>query len=259
MGKWILPQRKGKSIIFTRRGVHHKGAVKLRKLDFVERNGYIKGVVKEIVHDPGRGAPLARVSFKDTHHSGKKEEIIVAPEGLYAGQYIYAGLKARLTIGNILPIGEMPEGTSICNTETQVGDRGVVARSSGCSAVVISHNAETGKSRIRLPSGQKKTVHSKCRAMIGMVAGGGRTEKPILKASVQYWKFKAKGKRIWPTVRGVTKNPVEHPHGGGNHQHIGTPSTVSRYAVHGRKVGLIAARRTGRKRGGKAKGGKLEE
>ncbi|CAF5121032.1 unnamed protein product, partial [Rotaria magnacalcarata] len=81
-----------------------------------------------------------------------------------------------------------------------------------------------------------------------IVAGGGRIDKPILKAGRSYHKFKAK-RKSWPKVRGVAMNPVDHPFGGGNHQHIGKPSTVSRYAPPGRKVGLIAARRTGRIRG----------
>lgn len=83
---------------------------------------------------------------------------------------------------------------------------------------------------------------------VGIVAGGGRIDKPLLKAGRAYHKYKVK-RNSWPKVRGVCMNPVEHPHGGGNHQHIGMASTVSRYKSHGRKVGLIAARRTGRLRG----------
>lgn len=86
--------------------------------------------------------------------------------------------------------------------------------------------------------------------LLGIVAGGGRIDKPILKAGRAYHKYKAK-RNCWPKVRGVAMNPVEHPHGGGNHQHIGKASTVKRGTSAGRKVGLIAARRTGRIRGGK--------
>jgi len=92
---------------------------------------------------------------------------------------------------------------------------------------------------------------SACRAMIGQVAGGGRTEKPLLKAGNAYHKYKAK-RNCWPVVRGVAMNPVEHPHGGGNHQHIGHASTVRRDKSAGAKVGQIAARRTGRRRGAAA-------
>ena len=84
--------------------------------------------------------------------------------------------------------------------------------------------------------------------MVGVIAGGGRPEKAILKAGRAYWKHKVK-RNCWPKVRGVAMNPVEHPHGGGNHQHVGKPTTVSRKKPAGKKVGLIAARRTGRKTG----------
>merc|ERR1711964_153932 len=108
------------------------------------------------------------------------------------------------------------------------------------------------------PSGIKKVVPSVNRAMVGIVAGGGRPDKPMLKAGRAYHKFKAK-RNSWPRVRGVAMNPVEHPHGGGNHQHVGHPTTVSRGAPPGQKCGLIAARRTGRLSGSKAvmaRGGK---
>ena len=73
------------------------------------------------------------------------------------------------------------------------------------------------------------------RASIGLVAAGGRTDKPVLKAGNRYHKYKCLRKR-WPRVRGVAMNPVEHPHGGGNHQHIGKASTISRYRSAGKKV-----------------------
>merc|ERR1711971_791185 len=122
------------------------------------------------------------------------------------------GRKAQITIGNVMPVGFMPEGTIICNLEEKTGDRGKVARTSGNYATMI--------------------------------------DKPMLKAGRAYHKYKAK-RNSWPKVRGVAMNPVEHPHGGGNHQHIGKASTVKRGTSAGRKVGLIAARRTGRIRGGK--------
>ena len=87
-----------------------------------------------------------------------------------------------------------------------------------------------------------------CGAMVGQVAGGGRTEKPMLKAGNAYHKYRVK-RNSWPKVRGVAMNPVEHPHGGGNHQHIGYASTIRRDTPHGQKVDLIAARRTSRLRG----------
>ena len=144
----------------------------------------------------------------------------------------------------------MPEGTIICNVESKTGDRGTLARASGNYATIIAHNPDTGKTRIRLPSGHKKIIPSVARAMVGVVAGGGRTDKPMLKAGNSFHKYKAK-RNSWPRTRGVAMNPVEHPHGGGNHQHVGHPTTVRRDAPPGKKAGLIAARRTGMTKGGK--------
>merc|ERR1712187_40702 len=113
---------------------------------------------------------------------------------------------------------------------------------------IITQLEDANTTQIRLPSGIKKTVSADCRATVGIVAGGGRLDKPMLKAGRAYHKYRVK-RNCWPTVRGVAMNPVEHPFGGGNHQHIGNPSTCRRDASPGAKVGLIAARRTGLIRG----------
>ncbi|CAN1342054.1 60S ribosomal protein L8-3 [Linum perenne] len=215
MGRVIRAQRKGAGSVFKSH-THHRG------------------VVTEVIHDPGRGAPLARVTFRHPFRFKKQKELFVAAEGMYTGQFVYCGKKATLMVGNVLPLRSIPEGGVVCNVEHHVGDRGVLARCSGDYAIVISHNPDNDT--------------TSCRAMIGQVAGGGRTEKPMLKAGNAYHKYRVK-RNCWPKVRGVAMNPVEHPHGGGNHQHIGHASTVRRDAPPGKKVGLIAARRTGRLRG----------
>lgn len=248
MGRVIKAQRKGSGSIFKSHVVHRKGAAKFRPLDYSERHGYIKGIVTDIVHDPGRGAPLAKVTFRCPLYYKHRRELMIAAEGLYTGQFIYSGKKAKLCIGNILPVGQLPEGTIICNVEQKIADRGCLARASGNYAVIVAQNPEVSLTRVKLPSGAKKAIPSACRAMVGSVAGGGRDEKPLLKAGRAYYKYKAK-RNSWPRVRGVAMNPVDHPHGGGNHQHIGHGATVRRDCPPGQKVGLIAARRTGRKRG----------
>jgi len=210
----------------------------------------MKGVVKDIIHDPGRGAPLAKVIFRDTYKYKLRTEYFIAVEGMYTGQFVYAGQKATLQVGNVLPINQMPEGTIISSIEAKLGDRGTIARASGTSGIVIGHSEDGKKSRVRLPSGIRKTVLGRCRAMVGVTAGGQRCDKPLLKANAAYFKAKAKRKN-WPRVRGVAMNPVEHPHGGGNHQHVGHPTTTRRDAPRGQKCGLIAARRTGLIRGGR--------
>lgn len=101
-----------------------------------------------------------------------------------------------------MPVGTMPEGTIVCNLEEKTGDRGRLARASGNYATVIAHNPDTKKTRVKLPSGAKKVMPSNNRAMVGIVAGGGRIDKPILKAGRAYHKYKAK-RNCWPKVRTV--------------------------------------------------------
>lgn len=243
-------QRKGAGSIFKAHTHKRLGAAKFRRLDYAEHNGYITGVVRDIAHDPGRGAALAKVQFRETTKFAKKTELFIAVEGMHTGQFVYCGNKAKLTPGNVLPLRAMPEGTLTCNVERNAGDGGRMARASGAYAVVIGHSEDGSKCRIRMPSGLKRTVGSGCRGSVGVVSGGGRDDKPMLKAGASYHKYKAK-RKAWPVVRGVAMDPVDHVFGGGNHQHIGKSSCVSRNAAPGQKVGLIAARRTGLVRGGR--------
>ena len=99
---------------------------------------------------------------------------------MYTGQFIYAGKNATLTVGNVLPVGAVPEGTVMTNMEEKAGDRGTLGRTSGNYVTVVGHNPDEGKTRVKLPSGAKKVVPSGARGMIGIVAGGGRTDKPML-------------------------------------------------------------------------------
>lgn len=96
MGKVIRGQRKGKGGIFTSHTRLRKGPVKFRKLDYAERHGYIKGVIKDIIHEPGRGAPLAKVQFQNPYKFRRDNELVVAVEGMYTGQFIYCGKKGAL-------------------------------------------------------------------------------------------------------------------------------------------------------------------
>jgi large subunit ribosomal protein L8e len=129
---------------------------------------------------------------------------------------------------------------------------GNLSRASGTYSTIIGHSDDGKKTRVRLPSGKRKTIAGGSRAMIGIVGGGGRTEKPILKAGISYHKHKVR-RSCWPKIKCVNMNPVDHPHGGGNHTHIGHGSCISRQAVPGQKAGLVAARRSGYLRGTKAK------
>ena len=153
-----------------------------------------------------------------------------APHELTCPRAARLAVAAQLIPGNIMPLDQMPPGTVVNQVEKMPGDRSKFARTSGGFAQIIGHIETTGKTRLRLPSGQKKLVNSRARAAVGIVAGGGRIDKPLLKAGRAFHKYRVK-RNSWPKVRGVAMNPVEHPHGGGNHQHIGHPSTVRRDAV----------------------------
>lgn len=147
MGRVIRAQRKGAGSVFKSHTHHRKGPARFRSLDFGERNGYLKGVVTDIIHDPGRGAPLARVTFRHPFRYKHQKELFVAAEGMYTGQFVYCGKKANLVVGNVLPVRSIPEGAVVCNVEHHVGDRGVFARASGDYAIVVSHNPDNGTSR----------------------------------------------------------------------------------------------------------------
>jgi len=93
MGKIILTQRKGRGGIFESRNKHRIGPAKLRVLDYAEKHGVIRGVVREIKHDPGRGAPLAAVSFRNPIKYQRVTQMFIAVEGMYTGQFVFCGKK----------------------------------------------------------------------------------------------------------------------------------------------------------------------
>lgn len=228
MGKRITAQRRGKGNKYSAPSHRYKGEAKHLPEGM--------GEVIDIVHDPLHTAPLARIK----HESGTLIWTL-ANEGLSVGETLASGVDAPVAIGNTLPIGNIPEGTTVFNIEKNPGDGGKFARSGGNNAVIVSHGLKT---MVKLPSGRLVPLNNNSRATIGVLAGGGRGDKPFTKAGTKWHSTKSKATN-YPTVSGVAKNPVDHPHGGGAHQHVGKPSTVSRHAPPGRKVGSIAARRTG--------------
>lgn len=97
MGKVIRGCRRGKGSVFKAHTTGRKGAVGFKRNDFAERHGYVKGVVKQIMHDPGRGAPVAVIQFKDPYRYQRVNSLVAAPEGLYSGQFVFAGKKGKET------------------------------------------------------------------------------------------------------------------------------------------------------------------
>ncbi len=240
MGKRIIVQRRGKGgSVFRAPSHRYKVDLKYRKYDDLEKNGVLRGVVLDIIHAPERTAPLIDVKFENGERI-----YMLACEGIKVGDEIEVGAKASIKPGNVLPLANIPVGTYIFNIEGLPGDGGKFVRSAGTYALLISH--EDGKSVVQLPSGTLKTFDSRCRATIGVVAGGGRKDKPVLKAGKKSHMLRSKA-TYWPVVRKVAMNPVDHPHGG-NSRRPGKATTVPRNAPPGAKVGHIAAKRTGRKK-----------
>jgi large subunit ribosomal protein L2 len=239
MGRRIQGQRRGRGGPTFRAPSHRYKAELSHKKD--EKRDTISGEIVDIEHDPARSAPVAAVEFEDGD-----QRLVLAPEGVTVGETIQVGVSAEIKPGNTLPLAEIPEGVPVCNVESSPGDGGKFARASGTSAQLMTHDKRVAV--VKLPSGQVKRLNPQCRATIGVVAGGGRTEKPFVKAGNKHHKMKARGTK-WPRVRGVAMNAVDHPFGGGGRQHPGQPKSVSRDAPPGRKVGDIASKRTGR--GGK--------
>ncbi|MFB6292307.1 MAG: 50S ribosomal protein L2 [Candidatus Nanohaloarchaea archaeon] len=234
MGSPIKQQRRGKGSS-NYRSNSHRG-----RGDVDHKNAEMTGEVVDIVHDPSRTAPVAVVEFED----GEQRNVL-APENLSTGDEIEVGVSAEIEPGNVLPIGEIPEGVPIHNIETQPNDGGELVRASGTYAFVVTH--ERDGTRIRLPSKKFKKLDTRCRATIGKVAAGGRKEKPFVKAGNKFKAAKARGKK-YPTVSAVAMNAVDHPFGGSAKP--GQPKTVSRHASPGSKVGSISARQTGNKDSG---------
>jgi len=236
MGRRIRGQRRGRGTPTFRAPSHrYKSDLQHRN---VEDGDVINGTIVDIEHDPARSAPVAAVEFDDGD-----QRLVLAPEGITVGDELQVGVSAAIEPGNTLPLAEIPEGVPICNVEANPGDGGKFARASGVNAQLLSHDRSIAV--VKLPSGEMKRLDPQCRATIGVVAGGGRTEKPMVKAGNKYHKVSSRA-TVWPRVRGVAMNAVDHPFGGGGRQHPGKPKSISRNAPPGRKVGDISSRRTGR-------------
>ncbi|MGC8848972.1 MAG: 50S ribosomal protein L2, partial [Candidatus Bathyarchaeia archaeon] len=130
MGKRIIARRRGRGSAVFKAPTHRRvGDAGLPPVDIRELSGTLTGKVKDLVHDPGRGAPLALIEFENG-----QECYLPAPEELHVGQEVLRGVAAPPEIGNILPLKAIPEGSIVCNIELSPGDGGRIARSSGAYA-----------------------------------------------------------------------------------------------------------------------------
>jgi len=233
MGKRIIPRARGKGGPRYRAPSHRY----LGRVEYVPVTG-ITARVKDIVHDPARNAPVAIIKFDDG-----KEILHVAPEGLKAGDLISYGGGAA--VGNVLYLSDIPEGTKIFAVENYPGSGPKLCRSSGVFAIVVGKSES--KVTVQFPSGKVVELPAECRATIGVPAGGGRTEKPWVKAGKKVHAMMARG-RLYPRSQGVNMSPVDHPYGGRSKRPRPSRS-VTHMTPPGAKVGSISPRRTGKKKG----------
>jgi large subunit ribosomal protein L2 len=236
MGKRLTVQRRGKgSPMF--RSPSHKHAGRAAHPSFKTTD--VKGTVAKLLHCSGHTAPLMMIKWE----TGEKQ-LTVAPEGIRMNDTIEIGAE-KTDVGCTLQLKDIPEGTLIYNIESIPGDGGKFARASGVFAKVLAKQG--GMVSVMLPSKKQKKLNLTCRATVGVVAGGGRPEKPLLKAGTRFFKNRSRAK-VWPVVCGQSQNAVEHPHGGAQSSHKNKPDIARRFAPAGAKIGKIRPKRTGRKR-----------
>ena len=216
--KLLRPKRRssgrnnqGKITVRHRGGGHKRH---YRKIDFKRNKDGIPAVVNSIQYDPNRSARIALLYYVD----GDKRYIL-APDRLKAGDKVISGPGAPPTLGNCLPLSEIPPGTDIHAVELQPGRGGVLCRSAGVKATLGARDADWAQ--INLPSGEIRRVPAACRATVGMMGNPEHMNIVLGKAGRKRWL----GRR--PHVRGTAMNPVDHPHGGGEGRTKGGRHPVS--------------------------------
>ncbi|MBI2541120.1 50S ribosomal protein L2 [Candidatus Woesearchaeota archaeon] len=237
MGKSLIQQKRGKGgPRYRAPSFRYKGKVNFAR----HENKAMSATITDVLHSSGHSAPLMEMEY-----SNGETGLLQAPEGVRVGDKIEIGDGVELKTGNVLPLKSIPEGASIYNIESNPGDGGKFVRASGTFAKIIT-KMEDGIV-VELPSSKRRTFLPECRAVIGIIAGSGRTEKPFLKAGTKYYAMVAKNK-VWPIVSGTSMNSVSHPFGGKSSHAKGIPTQSSRNSPPGRKVGKIAPKRTGRRK-----------
>jgi len=190
---------------FGRISVRHKGGGhkrRYREIDFRRDKIGVPGKVASIEYDPNRSANIALINYKD----GEKRYII-APKGLTVGAAIMSGPNAAIETGNALPLENIPLGFTVYNIELTLGKGGQMARSAGTGALIAAKEGDYVT--LKLPSGEMRMVFKKCYATIGTVGNEDHMNTTLGKAGRKRWLG------VRPTVRGMSMNPVDHPHGGG--------------------------------------------
>src|SRR6266702_3880035 len=215
-----------------------------RVVDFRRDKRDIPAKVAAVEYDPNRSARLALL-----HYADGEKRYILAPEGIKVGQTVVAGEGADILPGNALPLKLIPAGTMIHNIELHKGKGGQMVRSAGASAQLVAKEGDYAQ--VKLPSGEVRKVHLECLATVGQVGNLDHKNVSIGKAGRTRWL----GRR--PHNRGVSMNPVDHPHGGGQGKTSGgrhpvtpwgKPTKGAKTRNNKRTQGFIVKRRHARKK-----------
>jgi len=197
-------------------GGGHKQTIRI--VDFKRDKAGVPAKVAAIEYDPNRSARIALLHYVD----GEKRYIL-APVGLEVGRTVTSGPDADILPGNALPLKNIPPGTIVHNVELKPGKGGQMARSAGAQIQLVSREAEYAL--LKLPSGETRRVRVECMATVGQVGNVEHENVSLGKAGRKVWM----GKR--PHNRGVTMNPVDHPHGGGEGRTSGGRHPVTPWGV----------------------------
>ncbi len=231
----------GKRIIVQARG-HGSFSYRVRRNAYRYRLKYPRkligeGTVVRLFNSSGHSAPLAKIKYE------KEFFYIPAFKGMIEGQKIKFEGK-EIKEGNILPLKDIPIKTPVYCIESRPGDGGIFIKTAGSYAAV---NRIVGKRIfIMMPSKKEKEFNPKCRAVIGVIAGAGRLDKPLVKAGKSFYIKKTRNK-LWPRTSAVKMNVIDHPFGSGRGKRIKS-KIAKRNAPAGRRVGLIRPRRTGKRK-----------
>jgi len=235
----------GKRIVSQARG-HGSLTYRVRRKAYVYRIGYPnaniegKGKILKIIHSPAHSAPLIKIQIQD----GKKIFYNLAFKNAFEGQEINIGKAEELKEGDIIKLKDAKISMSVYNIEAAPGDEGKFVRTAGSQAQVAKK--EKNKVSLLMPSKKVIEFDERCRASAGVIAGGGKNEKPMAKAGKSFYAMKAQGRK-WHFTSKVKVNAVDHPFGGGRGKRIKS-KIAKRNAPPGRKVGHIRPRQTGRRK-----------
>ena len=194
------------------RGGGHKQTYRI--IDFKRRKLGAPGTVERLEYDPNRTSFIALLRYPDG-----EQAYIIAPQRLAVGETVVAGLQVDVKPGNAMPLASIPVGTIVHNVETKIGKGGALARAAGAYAQIVGR--DQGYVSLRLSSGEQRLVHGQCFATVGAVSNPDHMNASLGKAGRNRWLCHR------PHNRGVTMNPVDHPHGGGEGRTSGGRNPVS--------------------------------